>query len=97
MWILGLGGLRGMDLTRCGVYKSSGEQKPAACCVIFTSNVPSPKDYILLRIPKRLRDNLLSTTVYPKKGPDSALVTFIIILFLYDTMDKTNFLKMELT
>ena len=48
---LGLGGLRGMDLTRYGVCKINLviEQKPAACCVVFKSNLPLPKDYILLR------------------------------------------------
>ena len=99
MWILGLGGLRGMDLTRLGYINPAIEQKPAACCVVFKSNLPLPKHYILLRIPKRLiEDNLLFTAVYLKKGPDSAFVTFIIyFIFILDTTNKRHFLKMELT
>ena len=35
MWILGLGGLRGMDLTRYGVYKSSDR----TCCLLRSIQV----------------------------------------------------------
>ena len=80
-----------------GYVNSATEQKPATCCVVFKSNLPLPKDYILLTIPKRLRDNLLFTAVYLKKASDSASVTFILILFLYDSRNKRNFQKMELT
>ena len=37
MWILGLGGLRGMDLTRYGVYKSSDRTK--TCRVLHSIQV----------------------------------------------------------
>ena len=55
------------------------QQKRAACCVVFKSNLPLPKDYILSRIPKTLKDNLLFTAVYLKKGPDNASPTFTVI------------------
>ena len=77
-----------------GVYTNPAiEQKPAACCVVFKSNLPLPKHYILLRIPKRLiGDNLLFTAVYLKKGPDGAFVTFIIyFIFILDTTNKRHF------
>ena len=32
-----------------------------------------------------------------KKAPDSASVTFILMIFLYDSRNKKNFLKTELT
>ena len=37
MWISGLGGLRGMDLTRYGVYKSSDRTK--TCCLLRSIQV----------------------------------------------------------
>ena len=37
MWILGLRGLRGMDLTRYGVYKSSDRTK--TCCLLHSIQV----------------------------------------------------------
>ena len=49
MWILGLGGLREMTSPVMGYVNLAIEQKPAACCVVFKSNLPLPKDYMLLR------------------------------------------------
>ena len=54
MWILGLGGLREMTSPVTGYVNPAIEQKPAACCVVFMSNSPLPKDYVLLRrFPKK--------------------------------------------
>ena len=37
-----------------GYINPAIEQKPAACCVVFMSNSPLPKDYVLLRrFPKK--------------------------------------------
>ena len=77
MWILGLGGLRGMDLTRYRVYKSSDRTK--TCCLLPSFQVKFTTIFILLRTPKRLKDNLLFTAVYLKKGSDNASLTFTVI------------------